>query len=265
VLNPRQRPAAVIELRAAAAGVMPDMPVVGAQPRPPLEVEVIDSLVRGDADLFSVRHADPARLSVKQAVVALQGTLLAARGNSETMYENSQLELRLEHVTSVLGGGLIRFDSGNTPRKLLPLQVSASDSIFNNIAAVPLISMVGNAPPQDFRALLSWSGQHNFYDRYQTLWSITAMEETGVRSESWDSREWRRWTEASEPNPRFDSVVWKNRAWMVRPFAELTAADFALDRQAAINPAVSGATNLSDAGANLERLPRSASAVPEDR
>jgi hypothetical protein len=240
------------------------MPVAGAQPRPPLEVEIIDSLIRGDADLFSVRHSDPARLSVKQTVVALQGTLLAARGNTDTMHENAQLELRLEHVTSVLGGGLIRFDSGNTPRKLLPLQVSASDSIFNNSATQPLISMIGNAPPQDFRALLSWSGQHNFYDRYQTLWSITAMEETGVRSESWDSREWKRWTEASEPNPRFDSVVWKNRAWSVRPFAELTAADFALDRQVASNPAVSGATNLSDAGANLERLPRPVPIGPPD-
>jgi hypothetical protein len=264
LLNPRQRSVATIELRPGAGAMMPDMPVAGAQPKPPLEVEISESLVRGDGDLFVVRHAEPARLAIKQSVIALQGTLLSARGHAESSHENAQLELRLEHVTSVLAGGLVRLDSGSGPRKILPIQVSASNSIFSNAAGAPLVAMTGNSPPQDFHALLFWVGQNNFFDRYQTLWSIVSTEGTG-RTETWDAATWRKnWTEASESNPQFDAVVWGRRQWMTRPFSELSAGDFALDRQTSNNPAVGGATNLSDAGANLAAIPRPATGIPGD-
>jgi serine/threonine-protein kinase len=262
LVNPGQRAVAAIELRPGA--MMPDMPVALAQPKPPFEAEISDSLIRGEADLFVVRHAEPARLAVKQSVVALQGSLLSSRGHSEAPHENAQLELRLEHVTAVLAGGLVRLDSGNMPRRLLPVQVSASNSIFSNAGGVPLIGMMGNSPPQDFHALLFWAGQNNFYDRYQTMWSIASTEGAG-RSEAWDTAAWRRnMGESSESNPRFDAVVWNRRPWMTRPFSELTAADFALDRQAANNAAIDGATNFSDAGANLAALPRTTAAPGDD-
>lgn len=254
IVNPTRRPAAVFEFRTAAGALMPDMPVVGAQPRAPLKVEMTESLVRGEGDLFVVRHTEPARLAVDKSIIALQGSLLVARGNSEAGHENAQLELRLDHVTSVLAGGLVRFDSGSMPRKLLPLQVSATNCIFSNSASVPLVEMTGNAPPQDFRELLSWGGQNNFYDHYTTLWLIASMEDTGARSESWDAGAWRRWTEASETNPHFEQVVWNKRGWMIRPLGELVPADFALDHQALHNPPVGGAANFKDAGADLESL-----------
>ena len=258
LINPRQRPTALIELRSPAGALMPDMPVVGAPPKPSLEVEITDSLLRGDGDLFLMRHSEQARLAIKQSVVALSGTLLTARGSSEAAHENAQLELRLEHVTAVLAGGLIRLDSGNMPRKLLPVQVSASNSIFSNSSGVPFVAMTGNAPPQDFHELLFWVGQNNFYDRYQTLWSIASTQEAAGRNENMDSAAWRRWTDATESNPQFDSVVWKRRQWMTRPFAVLTAGDFALDRQVANNPAVAVAANFTDAGAKLDMLPEPA-------
>jgi serine/threonine-protein kinase len=263
LLNPGQRAVAAIELRPAA--MMPDMPVAGVQPKPPLEIEIADSLVRGDGDLFLIRHAEPARLAIRQSVVALQGTLLAARGNSESAHENAQLELRLEHVTCVLGGGLVRCDSGNTPRKLLPMQVSASNCIFSNAGTAPLVAMTGNSPPQDFRRLLFWSGKGNFYDRYQTMWSIASTEGLG-RTESWDPAAWRRnLTEASESGPWFDGVAWSTRQWTTKPFAELVPNDFSLDRHAENNPAIDGDDNLSDGGANLAGLPRPVQSFGDDR
>jgi serine/threonine-protein kinase len=260
VVNPHQRPATVVELR-PGAGSMPDMPVAGVQPKPPLEVELADSFVRGEADLFVVRNTEPLRLAIKQSVVSLQGALLAARGHSDAGHENAQMEMRLEHVTAILGGGLVRVDIGNIPRKVLPLHVSSSNSIFSNGSSVPLVAMTGNAPPQDFRALLFWVGQNNFYDRFQTLWSIASTEGSG-RGESWDAAAWRKnWTEAAESNPRFDSVIWNRRQWMQKPYFELAPADFSLDRQATNNQAIDGATNSTDAGANLTMLPRPASSL----
>jgi hypothetical protein len=118
--------------------------------------------------------------------------------------------------------------------------------------------MTGNAPPQDFHELLFWGGQNNFYDRYQTFWSIASTQEAAGRTENLDSSAWRRWTEATESNAQFDSVIWKRRQWMTRPLGTLTAADFALDRQVANNPAVAVAANFTDAGAKLDSLPEPA-------
>lgn len=267
LLNPRFRPAAIIELRAGAEAMMPDMPMVGVQPRPALEVELKDSLFRGQGDLFLVRHADPARLAVRQSVIALQGTLLSARGAAELTQENSQLELRLEHVTAGLSDGLIKLDSGSLPRKLLPVHVFAADCIFSSSGSAPLVSMTGNSPLQDFGTLLSWNGKNNIYDRYQTYWSVVSMEGTG-RSETWDFATWRKnWTDAGEANARaVDGGIWKSRWWNHKPVSDLIAADFALERQMPNNPAVAGATNSSDAGANLTAVPRpTLSAATDDR
>jgi serine/threonine-protein kinase len=258
LVNPRQRPVALVELRSPAGASMPDMPVAGAPPRLSLEVEIIDSLIRGDGDLFVMRHAEPARLAIKQSVVALSGALFTARGNSDSTHENAQVELRLDHLTAVLAGGLIRLESGNVPRKLLPVQVSASNCIFSNAAGVALVAMAGSAPPQDYHELLFWGGHNNFYDRYPTLWSIASTQEAAGRSENLDSTAWRRWTESTESNPQFDPVIWKRRPWMTRPFAMLMASDFTLDRQVANNPAVGAAANFTDAGAKLEALPEPA-------
>jgi serine/threonine-protein kinase len=262
IVNATQRPAAVFELRLADGALMPDMPVVGVQFRPPLKVEVTESLIRGDGDLFVVRHTEPARLAVDKSVIALRGSLLVAHGHSEASQGNAQLELRLDHVTSVMSAGLVRLQSGNMPRKLLPLQVSASNCIFSNSSTAPLVEMTGNFPSQDFRELLSWSGQNNFYDRYTTLWTIASMKEAEARFDQWDAVAWRRWTEASETNPHFGPVVWNKRGWMTRPVGELVPSDFALDRQVANNPPVGGATNFKDAGAELDVVPTPTSATP---
>src|SRR5260370_17083933 len=104
--------------------------------------------------------------------------------------------------------------------------------------------MTGNCPPQDFQELLFWVGQNNFYDRYQTMWSIASTQEAAGRNENFDSAAWRRWTETTESNPQFDSVVWKRRQWMTRPFAIPAARDFAPPPQAPLQPSTTPPTTL---------------------
>lgn len=262
--NPRQRAAAVVELRMSPAVMMPEMANATVQPRPPLEVEWTDSIVRGEADLFLARSVEPARFSIKQSVVALQGSLLFGRGHTELTHDNAQWELRLEFVTAVLGNGLIRLEPGAVPRKLVPLQINSSNSIFSSATAAPFVSMSGNVPVQDFRLLLSWSGQNNFYDHFDTFWAIASTEGAG-RAEDWKFADWvRHWASGAEVGPFQDAVIWRKRHWMVKPMSELQVTDFALDRDDPTNAAVGGATNSSDAGANLSNLPRSPAAAVND-
>ncbi len=58
----------------------------------------------------------------------------------------------------------------------------------------------------------------------------------------------------SEPAVRLGRLD-KTSPWLTKPMCELTPGDFSLDRQASNNLAIDGATNLTDAGANLTTLP----------
>ncbi|MFN0053415.1 MAG: protein kinase domain-containing protein [Planctomycetales bacterium] len=261
LVNPRFRLAALIELRPGAGANMPDMPAVGVQPRPPLEIEVSRTLVRGQGDLFLVRQGEPVRLNVRQSVVAIQGAMLAVRGLTEAPPEGSQIELRLDHVTAVMQEGLIRVEGGPGARKQLPMQVQAADNIFSSSGNSPLVTMTGGLTADEFHKLLVWNGKNNIYDRYESWWSVASNLGAGMADE-WDFAAWRRlWTDAGESNPRqVDAGIWR-RGWTRKPLTELVGGDFSLDLMMPRNPAVSGATFSSDAGANLAIVPQP-SAVP---
>lgn len=254
IQNPRRHSAAFFELHSGISASMPDMEMGNNQPKPHQEVEVSASLARGDADLFLVRTIAPARLSVKESILALGGTLLRTTGTSGAAAESSlRLELRLEHVTALLAAGLLKLDSSDTSRRFPHLQVAAFNNIFTTSSHDPLISMSGNAPPQDFRPLLTWSGRKNFYDRFETFWSIVSTDGSG-KADLLDFAAWQKnWSPAAEVDAHTDTIAWK-REWAQKPLAELTASDMALDREAPDNAAVSGAANGSDAGANLPAL-----------
>jgi len=252
--NPRQHPTNVFEFQPSLTSSMPDM---GAGlTRPPLEVDLTGSLVRGGGDLFVVKSLEPARLSLKDSVIALQGSLLRSGGvMGTTPPEGGAIELRIDHVTAALADNLVQFDGGYLPRKLLPLQVSMSNSIVESISGQPLVSIVGEGPSPSMRSLLSWSGQKNFYNGFETFWSIASTDPSS-KSELLDFGAWQKhWGLAMEVGPREDSVVWQRR-WVGIPLTNLAPADFALDPNASQNPAVSGATNGSDAGASLTNVAR---------
>ncbi|MBI5760933.1 MAG: protein kinase [Planctomycetales bacterium] len=254
--NPRQRPCAVVELAPGWGASMPDiMSATKSTVRTPLEVEVTSSLIRGGGDLFLVKHVIPLRLSVKESAVALDGTLLREAGSQALPTDSTHIELRIDHITGLMSRGLVRLDGGEAGRRLLPLQVSSSNSIFSTNHPEPLVTASGMVPAQDLRQLLRWNGQRNFYDRFDSLWMILSTDGAG-RMENLNFSMWQNhWGTALEVEPRDDGVLWQED-WATKPLAEMRADDFALDRDVLDNPAVSGATDGRDAGADVARLPR---------
>jgi hypothetical protein len=222
----------------------------------PLNVELSESLVRGEGDLFLLRRPEPVRLEVRQSVVALSGSLLHERLTTNAASEQAPQELRLDHVTVVMGDSLARLDCASEVRRPPQVQVSASNCIFSAAGEAPLVSLSANLPLQDFRGLFRWAGRYNFYDRVATFWNVISREGVG-RTESWDFFAWRRhWTESAESNPRIDAVEFVERDWRDHPFHNLERDQFALQKRSATNQAPGGAGDSSDAGANLLLIPR---------
>lgn len=256
IVNPQGRPAAAIEWTDPDGSMMPDMPIPGTNPAVPLNLELAESLLRGEGDLFLIRRPEPLRMAIRQSVIALRGALVHERLTTNAPPEQPPQELRLDHVTVVLGDSLARVDCASEVRRPPQLQVSAANCIFASIGDAPLVSMSANLPLQDFRGQFLWAGRYNFYDRYATFWNVVSREGVG-RTESWDFFAWRRhWTESAESNARIDAVEFVDRDWQELPFHELGREQFVLARRSGSNQAPGGAGDSSDAGANLLLIPR---------
>ncbi len=249
--NPGQRPSSLFDLSIEPGQMLADMKMNSTgMPRDPLEVELSECFVRGHGDLFHVRHTKPGRLTLRDTVVALDGTLLRVEGHSEKPAEQTRLELRLDHVTGMLGQSLVRLDSGDLPRELPPVAVNARNNVLTTTGTSSLISMSGNTSDADFRKLFIWSGEKNFYDRCQFFWTF------GSGAEPLGFEDWKAvWGVNGDVGASNEKLVW------LIPHADMsqvTPESFTLDRLSeAPNSAVGAATDGNDAGADASKLPRS--------
>jgi serine/threonine-protein kinase len=257
VVNPSSRPAAVVEVAPAAGQSMSKMKMMaGAMPtdRPRYDVKFVESFLRGSAEVAVVRHTHSGQIDLEQTAVSVEGAVLALLGGAEPPAPESQVRLSLEHVTAAVGNGLLRVDSGDSPRELPTVSVHARNNALGSRTPVPMVAMSGSTNAEDFRRLLRWHGEKNFYDRFEAFWSIsTPQGMTDFDRLDFDSwkRVWSAVSDTSEVGATRGGLPWKER-WWERTARDCTLADFELQR--AVAPAIGGATDGSDAGADMLRL-----------
>jgi serine/threonine protein kinase len=260
VHNPSKRQAAVLEVRGGASRMVSDMEMPGSatsQMATSMTVHLTNSVVRGGVDLFHIKTMLSARLDVENCLLALEGTVLRQTGSMDVPEKQPVLSLRLYQVTAVANSGLVVMDVGDPPRQLGPVAIDAQNNIFTTVAtankpAASLITISGNEPADDLRKLIAWNGQKNFYDGFQSFWT-TSTAPDGPKSSIWDFDEWKFRLASNEIDPH-TSIVLRKQPLSLRPLADLTPVDFALDETASGNPALFGANNGENAGANLSTL-----------
>ena len=226
--NARQKPAGICEIQGGTGGVMPE-PGMSSGKNGTLEVEFNRTFVRGQADLLSLAGLTSLKLALQDSLVAVDGAVVLNEGNTTVAQIDATADLRIEHSTVAFSRNLIRIDSGEIPRKVLPVHVTAAHSLFTTWTPEPLISMSGRTPASDFKSLLTWNGSDNLYDRLQNFW-ITNSTEGSNRSEPIDFAGWQKhWgssgSKGGEANPRSDAVRW-DRSWDGKQVTTLTPADF---------------------------------------
>jgi len=249
IVNPGVRPAAVIELT-PAPGQMRNMKKMMKEEMPaePLELTMDHSFIRGHADLIYVRQTDSAEVSLNHCVLALGGSLLHAVGASGTApTKRGLVELKLVHITSLLGENLVRMDSGET-RHLPGVMVRSRDSIYSHATNRPLVAMSGDTDVELFRRLFNWRNlEKNFFDDYRVFW-WQGSDQSAVGFSAWQQL----WEPAGSRN---EMLSWQTPRTLgdALTFDRLGLSDFRLDDAIPENRPV--ATDGSDAGADLERLP----------
>lgn len=252
VSNPGRRPVSVFDLSLEPGQMLSDMKMnTTGMARDPLEFELSECLLRGHGDLFNVRHTKPCRLLLRDCAVALDGCLLRVEGHSEKPAEQTRIELRLDHVTAVLGQNLVRLDCGDVPRELAPVSATARNNILTTLGSSALVAMAGNLNDADFRKLFQWTGEKNFYDRTQVFWTLASGLEV-LTFDDWKSI----WGANGDVGASNEKLTWLSPR---DDLAQVLVKSLTLDHNSVSpNPAVGASADGSDAGANPEKLPLTA-------
>jgi hypothetical protein len=255
VRNPGRQPAAIAELTTSPGQPLSTMGMMTGQPKEPVQFEIADSLVRGRAQLFLARDGEPAQILIEQSVLALSGSVLSVFGAMDVPEDSSAVNLTLKHVTCALGGHLVRIDSSEDLASELPhVHLEARANLFSLNPEMSLVDAVRHSDNlENFRETLTWTSERNFYDQVTTFLSVISRANmTAVKPLGFD--DWKRFWGASVEGARNQPVFWRE-AWRERDYAELTKFAVQLDEFAPNNPAVAGAPDGTDAGADPTRLP----------
>ena len=248
--NKGQRPAALFDISSEPGQMLADMKMnTSSLGRDPLDIELTECFVRGQGDLFHVRNTKPGRLSLRDTAVALEGSLLRVEGHTDKPAEQTRLELRLEHVTAVVGQNLVRFDSGDLPRELPLVDVKARNNVLTTNGNSALIAMSGNTSDADFRNKnFVWLGERNYYDRCQTFWTF-------VSGEPFDFDDWKaKWGSTGDVGASNEKLSWLSER---TDMATISLDALTLDRKGPTpNPGLNAATDGNNAGADIAKLPR---------
>jgi serine/threonine-protein kinase len=173
IRNPQRRDAAVVEQTPGLAvdmeRTMPDSMMLRL-----LVLDWKDSVLRGECDLLINETLEPVDVYFDNVAVAVSGTLLRMSGREldARMPDNARFALRrLQHVTAVLGEGLVRIDT-ELYREFIPLEFDWRDSVIAVRPGQPLISMAGQQDVEQFRRSLTWRAESTWLDVAGPVWEI---------------------------------------------------------------------------------------------
>ena len=255
VENVPGRPTTVVELSAGRSRVS-NMDAMDDNPLnldKDFEIRIADSVVRSRCGLIVSTLSYPGRIEIDNCALALDGPLFEQFGDHNMPRENQRIELRMEHTTCILNGGLVRMDSGDDPRNLLPLDISARDNVFASGDADPLLEMSGNTDVEDFLSLLQWSGSHNYFSKVETFWLITSTDSLrGTRRFEFD--DWKNFW-GPKLTSRADNVElqWNDNPLEI-DLLSLQLHELTLDENTRANPAIGGAADGTNAGFDPSKL-----------
>jgi serine/threonine-protein kinase len=226
-------------------------------------ISLQDCLARGEAALLRNNELQAVRLNWDNGLLATSEQLLIAAGGPSQPRQLGHVQLNLRHVTAMMRAGLALLTNREDAPYQLLTEINCDDSIFVSTAKPAFVEQRGSDRIEDYATRLQWSGDHDFFDGFEVFWQIlNTAAETGSRQhrfEDWQDlwRKQSRWQVAGK-----NAVRWRALPGAERAFHAHTPNDYALESEAANNPALGGAGDGLDAGCIIGQLPGLPSGEP---
>jgi serine/threonine protein kinase len=188
---------AVATLPDLGKGKMMDMGMTPARPRdkgPRLQLE--GCFIRGEGDFFSARASRPCEIDVRSSLLALTGSFLRVDTVPDGAAVPGSMEVRLNRVTTYLGGHLLRIRAGKDLKTLAQVLVKPTDCLFVPAAGDRgLVHLEGAQSDQEeaLRGKVSWDGGRNAYGKFNTLLDFLVPED-GKMPQPLTEEKWKTWS-----------------------------------------------------------------------
>ena len=242
-----------IEVDPGSARAMPDMEMSRTTMRNAPTIELDHCLIRGEGAGLVLRGGDPVTCTIRHSVAALSGVFVRVGIATDLVAEGLRTEIRCEHLSAALGDGFAQIATSLSTRRPVPVQFRVVHCLLANEGTAALLSSTGPLPRSDQQALVAWSGQRNVYRGFNTLWAIGTDDPIAMPDlidfSAWQSR----WGDAGETDVEDGPIDWRLRWGDPRP-AEVTPAEFVLQGTTETNPAIGGATDGRNLGADVPAL-----------
>jgi len=227
-------------------------------------ISITESLVRGECDLIHLRDSASIRYSAKDTLVALNGVLLRALCETEpSAVETDHVTFELEHTTCFVSNGLIIIEGiDNLTHRTPPIRVVARNNIISTGISHPLVVMsdLGDLMDMEIDRQFAWNGDCNYYDAITVFWRLGGrLLPTLMRQHDFES--WRNHWNSGSSRSGSEGVSSTNTAVLWRtnpkgsPWTTMTAHEFELATTSVSNAAVNGASDGTNAGATLKKIP----------
>ncbi len=140
------------------------------------------------------------KVRIDDSLVALSERLLEAEVGTSQTNPMAAIALEIGHSTFLLRQGLLRLVNERQTQAVLPLDVRMRDSIVAGALGAILVEQLGEGRTTDLRRQLTWRGDRNFYEGFETFWRIAG---SGI-AQNFDFNDWQlEWDdrEISESGP----------------------------------------------------------------
>jgi serine/threonine-protein kinase len=155
----------------AAPGVDTMMKNPEAPPVHPLNLDLQNCIARGEAVFVHSTDAQPVALDWDNGLLATSDSLLLAEGSSTSPPLGERVEIRLNHLTAVARGGLIRLLAAGDAPYLLKTEVNCANSLLITRNA-PLVEQRGPQRTAMLEQQFQWSGDRNFCQGFSVFWQL---------------------------------------------------------------------------------------------
>jgi serine/threonine protein kinase len=238
---------AVIEIRRGSYGE-PSTARDAAKARTPVEVVVNQTIVRGETTLVHSPDGEPSKIRIDDSLIAITERLLEADMGTSQKNPMAAIALEIGHSTFLVRQGLLRLVNDRQTQVVMPMDIRMRDSIVSAAGGGVLVEQSGDGRTSDLRRQLTWRGDRNFYDGFETFWRIAA---SGM-AQNLDFDDWQLEWEDREIS-QIGPIGWVRSPLASRVFHTLVPADFVL--RADESGAIRAATDGQNAGAAITRLP----------
>ena len=159
-------------------GMMRDTPMVagvGPIKQRPLELRMLNCIVRGEAVLLRSAQMESVDFTWQNGLASISETLIEMNARQSAMREKCHIQADLQHVTVVARRGLLLTTNSDDAPYPMEAELVCRDSIFMIGSDAALVEQRCVHPAAALQEMIVWTGERNFFEGFTTFWKIRVL------------------------------------------------------------------------------------------